>query len=36
MTTPGEPLTPEALAALTRRPEPGTHHATIEIDGELT
>jgi len=36
MTTPGDPLTPEALAELTRRPEPGTHHATIEIDGELT
>jgi double-stranded uracil-DNA glycosylase len=36
MTTPGDPLTPEALAALTKRPEPGTHHTTVEIDGQLT
>jgi len=35
MSAPGHPPTPEELAALTRRPEPGPHHATIEVDGEL-
>jgi TDG/mug DNA glycosylase family protein len=36
MTTPGDPLTPEELAVLTNRPEPGPHHTTIEIDGQPT
>jgi TDG/mug DNA glycosylase family protein len=33
MTQPGEPMTPEALAALTQRPDPGPHRATVVIDG---
>src|SRR3954467_11984622 len=34
MTQPGEPPTPEDLAALTRPAKPGPHHATIEVDGQ--
>jgi TDG/mug DNA glycosylase family protein len=34
MTRPGEPPSPEDLAALTRRPEAGPHHATIDIEGK--
>jgi double-stranded uracil-DNA glycosylase len=33
MTQPGEPMTAEALAALTQRPGPGPHHASIDVDG---
>ena len=29
-------MTPDELAALTRRPEPGTHRATVAIDGVAT
>ena len=33
MTQAGEPPSPDDLAELTRRPEPGPHHATIDVDG---
>jgi TDG/mug DNA glycosylase family protein len=33
MTRSGEPPTPDDLAALTRPPEPGPHHQTIDVDG---